>query len=497
MSQPSRFDTRELISGVAGHFFNAECLYPLGFNRYQCDIRTRFCKEPLLPNTKVVLLLGDMAMKDYLITKMPDLKDNHLGELRGSPYVIDGIVYIASYSPQDCVDPQDYETRLNPFLKIAALNGTLRKEIEGDAQPDADPTADKRRHGITSRDNYRFWLKQDIKKCVNIIKNDGKIPEAYASPNYIIYPSAATIIDTLSNVQEEFLDFDMETYSDLFAITCFSYSIGDSPDVFIVPIYRHDYTLAYDKITICKILRALAQAILRNTLVAHNGSGFDYMVLSYRYHIPINRVWDSMIAAHRCYPEIEKSLGHQTSLWTYEPFHKDEINFAFGSSEQAHKLWAYCGKDVWTMKLIRKAILEYAKKRPGLNESLEQAMASIKPYLITSLFGIKYNEVKVAEIMSENDRLMNQYLRIIRLLSGRELNPGSPPQCVDYFHKQLGYPVVGYGKKKKDGTKGPSLNEKNMLKLRLKVNNPAIDFCLAYRQVAKESGSLKFIPWKE
>ena len=56
----------------------------------------------------------------------------------------------------------------------------------------------------------------------------------------------------------------------------------------------------------------------------------------------------------------------------------------------------------------------------------------------------------------------------------------------------LGYPVVFKSKK----TQLPSLGKKAMYKLRLKHDNPVIDFVLAYREVAKESGSLKFNPWK-
>lgn len=499
LSQPSRYDDRELLNSnsPAGYFISSECLAP-ETNRYQIDIRTRFLKEPLLPDTKVVLLLGEGAFKQYL----PELaQGNHLGEIRGSPYLKDGIVYIVSFTAQDAIDPQDYESRLNPFLKIlgqgaggdysaTASNPSLETAIEDKS----DPTIDKRRHGKTDRANYRFWLRADIKKCLRIINNNGIIPPTYAQPNYIISPNALSVINMLSNVENEYLDFDMETYSDNYNITCFSYSVGDSNDVYVVPIYRHDWSLAYDKITLCKIFRALALAIQRNILVAHNGSGFDYLVLAHRYRIAIGKVYDTMIAAHRCYPEIEKSLGHWTSLVTYEPFHKDESAFFFSTAENARKQLLYCGKDVFTMKLIRKWQIEYAKTQPGLTESIAQAQASIKPYMITSLLGIKYNEQKVVEILAENDRLANQYLRCLRLLTGRhQLLPTSNKECIDYFHTQLGYPIQHKSKK----TGKPSLSEKHLLKLRLKFNNPAIDFCLRYRQTIKESGSLKFTPWND
>jgi hypothetical protein len=59
---------------------------------------------------------------------------------------------------------------------------------------------------------------------------------------------------------------------------------------------------------------------------------------------------------------------------------------------------------------------------------------------------------------------------------------------------------VGWGKESKvDGKRKPSLSKKAIYKLRLKFDNPVIDFIIAYRQLAKETSSLKFNPftWRD
>ncbi len=505
MSNQSRFDTRELLSGNGGYFFNTDCLYPLGINRYQCDIRLSSCKEPLLAGTRGVLLLGSRAMDQWLPEHIT--KANTLHELRGSAYQLDpnvDVTYLASYLPQDAVDIIDHEKKLN-ILAAGALGG-----LADDKKTDDDSgVSEKRRHSTTFRANYRFWLKKDVEKLVRIIKspiNPGRLP-AQTPTTYEIYPNASIVIDLLLCTKQSLLFFDMETTPDL-RITCFAFGFGIDA-VFVVPVVRHDYSLAYDNTTLARIFRALTIAIRDNTLIAHNGAGFDFFVLGVKYHIPIGKkVYDTMIAQHRIYPDIEKSLGHCTSLWTYEPYHKDEANFSFGSVEQAYKLWAYCGKDVSTMIRIYEAQQKHANTIPGLRESIDQANASIRPYLITTILGISYNVDRVIETMAENDRLLTQYLRMIKLLIGAECSkrikpksktsveclPMSNSQCTSYFHKEMGYKVQGYGKVRKDGSRAPSLAEKLMLKLRLQYNNPVIDLCLAYRQTAKESSSLKFTP---
>src|SRR5882724_3209684 len=90
LSKPSRFDTIQLISGYASKFFDS-CLKPL--TRFQCDIRTLEFHlkgiKPLLPNTKVVILLGEEASKIFI----PNLS---LNESRGCVYKRSELTYIST-----------------------------------------------------------------------------------------------------------------------------------------------------------------------------------------------------------------------------------------------------------------------------------------------------------------------------------------------------------------------------------------------------------------
>jgi len=485
LRNPSRFDLKHgrLLSANGGNYFN-DCLAP-DFNIHQCDLRTREDREPLLPGTRAVLLLGEEAAQEWLGNK-----ENTLNEIRGSVYSVNEIPHISSYFPQDAVDIKDYESTHNEEYE--------REEDEDDKAP----VDEKRRHGKTKRRNFRFWLNRDIWKCKLILKN--KIPvNPFPNPEYIIYPSSEVVISTLTRTKDKLLFFDIET-DELNNIICFSYSFDDS-NIYCVPALDYNYRWAYSNLP--GIFRALAIAIENNIVVAHNGANFDFYVLGKKYRIGINRVKDTMLQQHRCFPEAEKSLGHCTSLWTFEPFHKDEGNSGYYTPEQVKAKLKYCGKDVYTMKLVYYAQLEHAKRIPGLQDSFDQVNSAIKPYLTTTFTGIPYDEKMVQEIMTENDALMMQYIRIINWFVGKntidELRkrfksslPGSNPQCCIYFHEKLGYPVVGKGKEKADGTRNPSLAKKNLYKLKLKQENPVIDLIIAYRETQKESGALKFNPLK-
>lgn len=495
LSNPSRFDcdNGKLLTATGGSYFKNECLYPNGINIFQCDVRTFDCNNSYLPDTHCILALGEKAQQQI------GGVETTLGEQRGSPiFNSSGPTIISSYLPQDTQDMKDHEGEFNPLL-----NGS---SYEGDEDGD-----EKSRHGKTSRKNWAFWLKKDVEKACILVKNKGSLPKDYdrTETTYEIYPTAQEVIGALLSVKNNLLFFDIETDPAL-NITCFAFAFN-LQTCYVVPLLRFDYTLAYSPLFTCKILQALALSIRNNTLAAHNGAGFDYFVLAHKYRIPIGRkVYDTMLAQNRIYPEAEKSLGHSISLpWMWEPYHKDEGNFAYRNRDQELQLWKYCGKDVSSLVRLHLAQTNYSNSDRGLKDSIQEVNSYVRPYLICMLQGIRYDETIRTSIMDENDRLMNQYLRMLEVCigkqnlekirgSGKSGMPGSSKQCCRYFHDILNYPVQGRSKE----TNQASLDAKSFYKLtlalkQLGIYNPVIDIVLAYRTLAKESGSLKFKPWKE
>lgn len=486
LSNPSRFDTARLLTGQAMHVLSDYCLRP-DLNIMQCDVRVADDKSPFLPNTKCLLLLGEYAMHYHI----PQTRKNTLNEMRGSLFYYNDIPAIASYFPQDCCELKNYEKEHN----------TEHKSIE-----EVDEANDEKRQGNTDRANFSFWLKMDCKKVKHLLQH-GK-PKEEPQPTYITFPTADEVINVLSTTTDKFLYFDMETDREEANWQCFSFTF-DGRIIYNIPVLDYRYKPAYS--TLGHIIRALVLAIKRNTIVAHNGACFDFLVLGYKYHIPVYRVYDTLVAMHRCFPSVEKSLAHCTSLWTWQQFHKDENSHSYCTHEQMMDRMRYCGKDVFTMYLIHQAIAEYAKSKIGLQDSIDTAMASIIPYLTMSLQGIRYDEELRAKLAAENDRLMEQYLRWINILIGEEgmkqvksviktkagSMPNSNPQCVQYFHNMLGYPVVAKSKPNKLGIRNPSLAKDAMFKLRLQHDNPVIDICNLFRSCKLETTvPLGFMPWK-
>lgn len=491
LSQPSRQDLHALLTGYAGYVFDRECLSPRT-SRFQCDIRTSdTISEGLLPSTRGLLLLGERSCKEWTTKGVYD--SYTLNEQRGVPLKNDyRIPVIASYSPQDAVDMQNYEDRLNPHLSAAEAEGVDDK-VDGDSSE----YEEKKRHGKTSRSNYRHWLRSDTKKILWAIDNPIHTVSSESSWNCKAFPREDEIIRELRSYHNGSLYVDIETDSD-YNILCFGLNHSSSRTVYCIPWLRYDYQRAYSA-GLTKIIREIVLAMQRCCCVIHN-SMFDLFVLAWKYRVlPPRKIWDTMYAQHRIFPEAEKSLGHCLTSWPtiWEPFHKDEGIFMPWNILEEQQLWSYNMKDVYGMRLIHECQMKYIESDEapaGLSASIEQSNRCIRPFLLMSLQGIKFDDILRQKVITDNDRIMTQYLRALNILTGPtiELLPTSSKSCIRYFHDALGYPVVGRSPK----TGAPSLTEVNMWRLKLKQpQNVSIDFCLKFRQKSKESGMLGFEPW--
>ena len=372
----------------------------------------------------------------------------------------DGIPCTVTYHPQDADDG----------------SGGWQSEDAEQLEGEKDIT-------ITSPQNYRFWIRQDLHKLLTR-------PYREHTPHIIPAPPLQRAIDALNAARNARITIDIECRISDNTLNCIGFKVDDGP-VYVVPVYDYRNKLFYGDFH--RFYRALALAIgdarRQNTIIAHNAM-FDLFILAWKYRIPVGpAVYDTMLAHHRCFPEAEKSLAHAISLWTWLPYHKDMGIEEPKNSNQQWQLWQYNGLDVYATWEVYKTQVNEVKD-PGLADSIRQAMDSIHPYLCAMLAGIAYDEAKLIKHTVYLTRWLKQYARIGRILSGvPDFNLNSAQQAVKYFHDRLGYDVV-----RRTAGGRPSLGYSELLELKLKYPNPLIDVILAARAKQKELSMLEFIP---
>lgn len=461
LSEPSRIDTLKLLSGYAGQYFE-NCFKP--YSRANFDIRISSDNRPLLPGTKVVFLLGGRA----LASVSPDKEFNNYC---GTPFINNGIIYLASYPPQDTYDRKNY-------FDI----------VDDENEVDAEIVTEKE-YQKTRRVNWRFWLYQDISKCKRLLRN-GCLNQ-YPIPTYAIAPVADLVIELLTKTKHKYAIIDIETYPNK-SLACIGICFIETPflfpsnniTIFSIPFINYNNTLHYSELESVKILRAINIAFRDNIIIGHN-LNFDLMILAWKYGVifPLD-IRDTMVMQQRCFPETEKSLGHTIRLHTDLPYHKDEGIFTPCNYNQYLKLLAYNAKDVFGTTIVFGELTKYANKI-GATESCEQANKSLRPYLTKMMLGLKINIDAFTQLFDSLVKRTAQCERILRLLVGNELNPRSPKQVSNYI-----YEVLGYEKPFKDPTK-----LENLLKLYIKHGTPSLRVIIDTRKYGKLASFLKFRLW--
>lgn len=458
LDEPSRHDIeqRHLLAGTAGDYFSESCLLA-PHTLQSIDIRDLTVTKPLMPGTRFISLHGPKALAAY---------GGHIAQ-HGYPIPIFGIPAVGSFHPQDCCDYRN-----------------MRDDEDDD---DHDDTSEReiKDKSPTRRKNWRFWTHWHTRKLLS------PPPPTYAPLTPILNPRLDDAIKVLNSAVDEDLYLDIETSRVHGCLTCIGFSTSTSfPRVYVVPVYGASGKMAYHDFH--RFHRALSLAFTRNQVVAHNGAGFDFFVLRAFYKFPWpSRPYDTMLANHRCFPEIEKSLSHLIAQWTLLPYHKDENTEAY-SYEQEKRLWLYNAKDVYALRLIKDAQTQYAHSDRGLVASIQQANESIVPYAETSRIGLRLDLLKLAQTARRLEVHKLTYARIASILVGKAFNPGSPDQCRAFFHDTLHYPVIS----RTDGGK-PALGSKQLYQLQLKHNNPLIPIILKYREVAKDLANLESELWEE
>jgi len=452
LSNPSRFDKAndKLLCGPAGTLA-AELI---GHTNFRVSL---YDKPSLVPGAPIIFT-GEKCLEFFKKTTALDAQRGFVSTLGN------GSLAVHTYAFQDASDIKDYES-------------------PEDVSDDDDDGGNGKDFQPTRRSNYRFWVRQDIKKLL------GRTTNVYRNPQRdIVYCTPAAIAE-LAAVKDQRLYLDIETHPLTDTLQCLAFAINDGPVISAV-IYNHLGTL--DPAAI-KLLTALSRALMRNEVIVHNGCGFDLPFLSVYHGIPFGRrVYDTMLAGHRIYPEAEKSLGHYITLWANRPFHKDSSGtFNPRSWAQMQNLLHYNMLDVDGMREIHLNQLRQIKGNAGLEASVKQVNKSAYVYALCSITGFRVYTAEQREIVNRNEAYCAQLRRMLKILVGKDLNPGSPKQCAEYFHTGMAYPVL----KRSEKTGEPSVGGDVLYRFKLNYPNPVIDVILKLREVEKSTSQLKYKPF--
>lgn len=465
IDRPNRYDIANncLLAGPPGMFLREtlrDCNVDPDLCYFTTDLYINPAKVGIVP-TKI-LLLGHEAAARSLYGNPSDSLNNLRGIVGKTPSRAE---VISSYEPVDCTDVVDHESALFD---------------SDDEDDDGDSGSNNKDSAPTARRNYRFWLRSDVRK---LLLNERRRNYKYdAITNY----TTRQIINWLDSQRDTFLYFDIETHPPTDTVQCFSIAAINGPAI-QVPCY--DYR-TYARHHLPQLFAALVRAFTRNVIVGHNIS-FDLGFLFHFHGVPFgHRLYDTMLAHHRCFPEAEKSLGHAMSYWVNVDNHKNDAGtFCPYNHQQYQTLLDYNTRDVLVLREIHLEQCAYSRNDPGLTRSITQANTVQFDYLVAGLRGINIDNAERKKKVTALTSVLTDYTRVLKILTGmNDFNPSSGQQIGRWLYEGLGYPII-----EKTETGAGKTDIKTLYKLLQKFpNNVALKVLLKYKAEDKVLSMLGF-----
>lgn len=190
----------------------------------------------------------------------------------------------------------------------------------------------------------------DLKKALRLAKDGWRLKEI----DIVSLPSYQMILKKLDKWSEEkpLLTCDIETWYKTKIpeldgqITCVGFA--ESPtSAFVIPFTHTDKyrTAMWQVDEEAEILKKLKVVLEECPLIGHNAVHFDHFMLTDKYGIDANFIHDTMFMAWSLHAEFPKSLAFCSSLYTDNPFWKDELSLARKGIIPRWKEFEYCGRD--------------------------------------------------------------------------------------------------------------------------------------------------------
>lgn len=296
----------------------------------------------------------------------------------------------------------------------------------------------------------RFFIIHDLKKAkIQSEFSEVKLPQR----NLIIDPTITDFELWFAEIQRlgiKRISFDIEITGQL-ELSCFALSY-DPSEAICIPVSK--YTFEHE----ARAMYLLNELISDPTIeIIGQNINFDFFFNLKKYNIhPKCQIQDTMIGHNVLYPDFPKGLDFLCSMYTNEPYYKDEGKEWKGVKDWP-KFWQYNCKDAATTLEIWN-IIERDLKAQGFWHTYRMDIEKHYPMFFPMLRGMNANPPAIDRVRDDlaktiwdtqeeldatvKDTISNRELKQVDSFTKQEgfLNEGSPKQVMSYFYVDLGIP---------------------------------------------------------
>lgn len=274
---------------------------------------------------------------------------------------------------------------------------------------------------------FGFVLGIDLKKALR----ESSSPElCIPERNLWIRP---TLMDIAHLTKESYsaseIAFDIETAYG--TITCISFSFDKSKGISI-PL-----TLSYWGHELRYILKMVRNILCEtNALKVGQNMSYDIQYLARILGIFPKKPWfDTMVAQHSCYSELPKGLAFLASVYTNEPYYKDDFKTWNTDKTNNEVLWEYNARDA-AVTLECSHSLKSEIQECGAKDTFDFSMRLLEPLLYMMLKGIRVDQNAIKTHRTLYDQKIQELEAKFKSKFG-DVNPRSPKQMQELAYKTL------------------------------------------------------------
>ena len=277
-------------------------------------------------------------------------------------------------------------------------------------------------------------MQLDLEKA----KREAATPSiVYPERHLLIKPTYNDLITAIQSMIGKPITYDIETSPG--AINCIG--LASSPMSSICVPTTHVYWGNKLK----PVLSCVHDLLTTSPETIGHNIMFDIQYLCRFFGILPSKPWfDTMVAFHSCYCELPKSLAFLTSIYTNEPYYKDDLKMWNTGTTTDETLWTYNAKDAAvTYEIYMKMKEELVST--GAKQTYDFTMELLEPLIFMMLRGVRVDkEVQRMHLQHQQDKI-NNLLSSIKEKFG-DINPFSPKQVKDALYGKLKVkPIVRKG----------------------------------------------------
>ncbi|UCC20485.1 MAG: hypothetical protein JSV62_04125 [Promethearchaeota archaeon] len=292
--------------------------------------------------------------------------------------------------------------------------------------------------------NYSYIMCQDFKRIKEEIETEYSLPKR----NIKVYPTAKEAINYIETIPK-IISYDIEVINNAVA----SIAIAKSPgDIMCIPFIKgnilntENYFTENEELAIWTAIKEKFESY-EYKKIAHNII-FDSTYLLEKYGIEINNIGCTLIAMAIALPGFPLKLPFGSSIFTKEPYFKDEgklwksstiFNNGLGK-EEADKFWVYNAKDAAVCLEMYPKLTEIIENENNV-KTYESKLNIIKALSYMQLRGISIDIHKLNGIKKELKEKIEE-LKIDFKKLAPAININSFEQLVRFFYFDKKYKPI-------------------------------------------------------